>query len=244
MSARRCRSCDYNVLSEVVTACPNCGEALPGLLASSSGMPLLKVAAVLIAGAAGWVLLRQPGAAPPPPVPPASAPGPKVGRSTMPASPAARRAASTAPSAASPRPPATPTRAPVTTPLSPEQVDRLIALLKDPAHRWDAAGALGRLDDPRAQAALMRAYNRREFTTMAGATAYYARVQPPGYEKVLLDLLRSSKDLAVAQDLILSGDARLADPAQRWAADMGFKLVRSRSSPNGMTWAPLSDPAR
>ena len=87
----------------------------------------------------------------------------------------------------------------------------------------------------------MAAYDRREFGKMAGAAAFYARTRPPAYEKVLVDLLNQSRDLAVAQDLILTRDPKISEPARKWAAEQGFKLVPSKKTPTGVTWIGVSD---
>jgi hypothetical protein len=233
MGARVCRECEYNITSTVVTACPNCGAALPTPIASSSPMGCVTLGLVLLAGAAGFVVLRHPEAvrslvppAGPPASPAASAPV------TMPPSTLAR-----------PTPP--PPRAAVTA-IAPApddaEVAKMVAGLQDSETAWASASALAQRTNPRAGLALMAAYDKREYAKMAGATAFYARRKPPGYDKVLIDLLHASKDLAVAQELILSNDARLAEPARKWAAELGFKLVRSKDAPNGVTWVSASDP--
>jgi hypothetical protein len=117
----------------------------------------------------------------------------------------------------------------------------LIAKLNTPATAWEAASALADIPSPRAEQALMAAYDKREYGKMAGAAAFYAREKPPAYEKVLVDLLNQSRDLAVAQDLILAKDPKISDPARKWAADQGFKLVPSKKTPTGVTWVGVSD---
>ena len=82
----------------------------------------------------------------------------------------------------------------------------------------------------------MAAYDKREYGKMAGAAGFYARRKPPAYEKVLVDLLNQSRDLAVAQDLILAKDPKISEPARKWAAEQGFKLVPSNKTPLGVTW--------
>jgi hypothetical protein len=224
MSARVCRSCDYNVVSTVVTACPNCGERLPTSLASasSSSVSMMGLALILIAGGAAWVVMREPSAAPsaPAPVPPSTTSAP----------------AATRPLAATP----------VKTARGRDdaQVAKLVALLDDPQEGYQAAAALAKMDSPRAQKALMAAYDRREYGKMVGAAGFYARTRPPGYEKVLVALLSESRDLAVAQDLILSRDPKLAGPATKWAAEQGFKLVKSSQTPTGVTWTSVTEPSR
>ena len=90
----------------------------------------------------------------------------------------------------------------------------------------------------------MAAYDARAYGKMSGAAAFYARQRPPDYEKVLVALLHESRDLAVAQDLILSRDPKLAAPATKWAAEQGFKLVKSTETPTGVTWTSVSNPAQ
>ncbi|PYQ54140.1 MAG: hypothetical protein DMF78_07170 [Acidobacteria bacterium] len=119
-------------------------------------------------------------------------------------------------------------------------VDALVARLDDPEVAYSAGDALGRIGTPRAQQVLMAAYDRRDFARMAGACAFYARRKPPAYEKVLVDLLHDRKDLAVAQDLILSRDPRLAEPARAWAGAQGFVLVASAAAPEGVVWESAS----
>ena len=70
------------------------------------------------------------------------------------------------------------------------------------------------MPSPRAEQTLMTAYDRRQWGKMAGAAGFYARQWPPQYETVLLALLNQSCALAVAQDLILSKDPKLAEPAR------------------------------
>jgi hypothetical protein len=217
MSARVCRSCHYNVVSTVVTACPNCGAALPAALVSSGSFTMVALGLIAVAGVAAFLFLRE-------------GPGRPASPPTAPPSPASRPPAV----AGRTRPAATPRMA--TGSADDPEVERLVARLSDPESAWTAAGELARRGTPRAEQALMSAYDRREFGKMAGAAAFYARKRPPGYEKVLVLLLHESKDLAVAQDLILSRDPKLAEPARKWAAGVGFKLVRDPSTPTGVTW--------
>lgn len=221
MSARVCRSCDYNVLSTVVEACPQCGEPLPRSLGpSSTTLSMVGLALILTAGAAASMLMREPagGRSATPPVPPSTTAVPPA---TAP--PVARASA---------------------VPRGGEDADvaRLVALLDDPQEGYNAAVALGKLDRPGARKALMTAYDRREYGKMVGAAGFYARQRPPGYEKVLVALLHESRDLAVAQDLILSRDPKLAGPATKWAGEQGFKLVKSTETPTGVTWTSVSSP--
>jgi hypothetical protein len=217
MSARVCPSCQYNVVSTVVTACPNCGQTLPATLASSSSSVML-VSAVLIAaaGAGAWYVMGGPAAAIPPRPPAATA---------------------TASPAASPRTLAA-------APVDDRKVDGLIAKLNAPASAWEAAAGLADIPSPRAEQALMAAYDRREYGKMAGAAAFYARKRPAAYEKVLVELLNQSRDLAVAQDLILARDPKISEPARKWAAEQGFKLVPSKTTPSGVTWISVIDANR
>lgn len=218
MSARVCRSCQYNVVSTVVTTCPNCGEPLPSALVSSGSFTMVALALIAVAGAGAFVVLRErPGAAGP------SSTAAVASRPSRPTSAPARTHPSASPRAAARS-------------AEDQDVERLVSRLSNPESAWEAAGELAKRGTPRADQALMAAYDRREFAKMAGAAAFYARKRPPGYEKVLVDLLRASKDLAVAQDLILSRDPKLAEPARKWAAGVGFKLVRDPSTPTGVTW--------
>ena len=233
MSARICPSCQYNVTSTVVTACPNCGQALPTTLASASASSMMLVATVLIAagGAGAWYLMRGPEAM----VPPTAAPPPTVSRQTVPpATTIARPATSRA--AASPAAPGPSARPAAVSAVDDRQVTGLIAKLNTPATAWEAASALADIPSPRAEQALMAAYDRRDYGKMAGAAAFYARKRPPAYEKVLVELLNQSRDLAVAQDLILAKDPKISEPARKWAAEQGFKLVPSKQTPTGVTW--------
>jgi hypothetical protein len=224
MSARICPSCQYNVVSTVVATCPNCGTTLPATLASSSSsLMLVGAVLILVGGAAAFFLMGGPA--------PVDVKRPPVAPS------AAGRGAS---QAASPAPAASP-RAAAGNPADDRKVDGLIAQLNTPATAWEAAGALATIQSPRAEKALMAAYDRREYAKMGGAAAFYAGKRPPGYEKVLVDLLNQSRDLAVAQDLILSRDPKIAEPARKWAAEQGFKLVPSKKTPTGVTWVGVSD---
>ena len=119
-------------------------------------------------------------------------------------------------------------------------VDALVARLADPEVAYSAADALARIATPHAQQVLMAAYDRRDFARMAGACTFYARRKPPAYEKVLVLLLHDRKDLAVAQDLILSRDPKLAEPARAWAAAQGYVLVANASAPEGVVWQSAS----
>jgi hypothetical protein len=223
MSARACRSCNYSIVSTVVTTCPNCGEPLPmSLTASSSSLSMIGLALILVAGAAAWVVMREGSGArsASAPVPPSTVSAPLATRPAAPGGGTASRG-----------------------PEDPK-VAKLVALLDNPQTAFEAAGDLAKLDSPRAQQALMAAYDRREYGKMAGAADFYARKRPAGYEKVLVMLLSESRDLAVAQDLILSKDPKLAEPARKWAAEQGFKLVKSAQTPTGVTWTSVSEPAR
>jgi hypothetical protein len=227
MSARVCRSCDYNVVSTVVEACPHCGEPLPrSLSASSSSLSMVGLALILIAGAAAWMMMRgsDGSRSAPPPVPPSTMAGPAA-TAAMPRT-ATARATAAPPGGAD------------------AEVARLVALLDDPTEGYGASLQLGKLDRPAARKALMAAYDSRDYGKMVGATAFYARTRPPGYEKVLVTLLHESRDLAVAQDLILSRDSQLAVPATKWAAEQGFKLVKSTETPTGVTWTSVSNPGQ
>jgi hypothetical protein len=227
MSARICSSCQYNVTSTVVTACPNCGEALPTTLASASSSSMMLVATVLIAaaGAGAWYLMRGPTAV----IPPTPAPAATVSRQAAPPATTIARPA-TPRAAASPAAPV-PSARPAATTIDDRQVAGLITKLNTPATAWEAASALADIPSPHAEQALMSAYDKREYGKMAGAAGFYARRKPPAYEKVLVDLLNQSRDLAVAQDLILAKDPKISDPARKWAAEQGFRLVPSRKHP-------------
>jgi hypothetical protein len=218
MSARICPSCQYTVVSTVVTACPNCGQALPTTLASASSSSMMLIATVLIAtaGAGAWYLMRGPAVVMP--------------TTTTIARPATPRAA------ASPVPPVASARPAAVIAVDDRQVAGLVAKLNTPATAWEAASALADIPSSRAEQALMAAYDKREYGKMAGAAAFYARKKPPAYEKVLVDLLNQSRDLAVAQDLILARDPKISEPARKWAAEQGFKLVPSKKTQNGVTW--------
>jgi hypothetical protein len=205
-------------------ACPSCrynvissvAAACPncGAALPRAARPIgvLPFVLVVLAGAATWVLVE-------------ATSGSRATPDTS--SPAA----SVAPDVdASPRSPAEDTAA---------RVGRLVAQLEGD-EAWAAADELAGIDDPRARRALMDAYDRREYRKMAGATAFYVRARPPRYREVLVALLRESKDLAVAQELILSQDPKLAAPAEAWAAQQGFKLVRDASSPSGVSWSSAS----
>jgi len=232
MSARVCPSCQYNVTSTVVTACPNCGNPLPTTLASASSSSMMLVATVLIVagGAGAWYLMRGPAAV----VAPAPPPSVVAGTAAPPAAAVARPATPRA--AASPVTAVPSARPAAITAVDDRKVEGLIAKLNVPASSWEAAAALAEIPSPRAEQALMAAYDRREYGKMAGAAAFYARKKPPAYEKVLVDLLNQSRDLAVAQDLILAKDPKISEPARKWAAEQGFKLVPSKKTPTGVTW--------
>jgi hypothetical protein len=231
MSARICPSCQYTVVSTVVTACPNCGQSLPVSLASSSSSMML-VATVLIAagGAGAWYLMRGPAGVAGPTPPASVVSGPTAPPATAIARPATPRAAAS-PVAAVPS-----SRPAAISAVDDRKVEGLIAKLNVPASSWEAAAALAEIPSPRAEQALMAAYDRRDYGKMAGAAAFYARKKPPAYEKVLVDLLNQSRDLAVAQDLILAKDPKISEPARKWAAEQGFKLVPSKQTPTGVTW--------
>jgi hypothetical protein len=195
---------------------------------------MMLVAVVLIAagGAGAWYLMRGPAAVVP--TRPAAA-----SVATQPARPpattAARPVASPRSASSAISPVAAPTAAAVT-PADDRKVAALVAKLNDPASSWEAAAALADIPSPRAEQALMAAYDKREYGKMAGAAAFYARRKPPAYEKVLVDLLNQSRDLAVAQDLILAKDPKISEPARKWAAEQGFRLVPSKKTPTGVTW--------
>jgi hypothetical protein len=234
MSDRICPSCQYNVTSTVVTACPNCGQALPTTLASASSSSMMLVATVLIAaaGAGAWYLMGGGPAVVVPPKPP--------GASSAAARPTAPPATTVA-RPPTPRAGASPVPAPIPVKIAAiddRKVEGLIAKLHTPASAWEASAALADIPSPRAEQALMAAYDKREYGKMAGAAAFYARKKPPAYEKVLVDLLNQSRDLAVAQDLILAKDPKISEPARKWAAEQGFKLVPSKKTPTGVTWIP------
>ena len=225
MSERICPSCQYAVVSTVVATCPNCGATLPATLASSSSsLMLVGAVLILLGGAAAFFLMGGPA--------PVDVKRPPVAPS------AAARDASRA---ASPVTPAASPRAAAGNPADDRKVDGLIAQLNAPASAWEAAAALATIQSPRAEKALMAAYDRREYGKMAGAAAFYASKRPPGYEKVLVDLLNQSRDLAVAQDPILARDPKISEPARKWAAEQGFKLVPSKKTPTGVTWIGVSD---
>lgn len=220
MSARICPSCQYTAVSTVVATCPNCGGALPATLASSSSSLMLVGAVLSLAGgAAAFFLMGGPA--------PVDVKRPPVAPSTVTRGPS---------NAASPLIPAASPRAAASNPADDRKVDGLIAKLSAPATAWEAAAALATIQSPRAEKALMAAYDRREYAKMGGAAAFYAAKRPPGYEKVLVDLMNQSRDLAVAQDLILARDPKISEPARKWAAEQGFKLVPSKKTPTGVTW--------
>src|SRR5688500_13725686 len=166
MTGRICPACRYNVVSTVVAACPNCGTTLPATLTSSSSSLMVAGAVlILVAGAAGWFLMGGSTAVNAPSVAP---------RSTAP--PATVRARPTSPRAAAAPPVSAGASPRVATPAVDERnVDALIAKLAAPASAWEAAAALAEIPSPRAERALMAAYDRREYGKMAGAAAFYAR---------------------------------------------------------------------
>ena len=346
MSARVCRSCGYNVMSTVVTACPECGAPLPGVLASSWPRLVPAIGIFVVAGAmAGKVALEVPRIRPARPSPAPSAAGraaagapaarlapldPAVAAriADLQRGDATRRVAAAKDLLETRDPRAVPPLVTAATrdgeadvrrlavmalgrigtraPLAPDDrakvaaalraalrdradgvrseaalaiaatgdggaaallrpllqdrsadvrrtsayalgvirdegaVDALVARLADPEVAYSAGDALGRIANARAQQALMAAYDRRDFARMAGGCAFYARRKPPAYEKVLVDLLHDRKDLAVAQDLILSRDPKLAEPARAWAAAQGFVLAADASAPEGVVWQSAS----
>jgi HEAT repeat protein len=127
----------------------------------------------------------------------------------------------------------------------PRAVKPLIPLLSDETTVWAGAQALGEIGNDEASEVLLAAYNTERWDVVAGAHAYYLRRRTPGYEKVLLDLLQSRNDLAIAQTLILSGNPRLSGPAKKWAADHGWTLSKDPKSPTGVTWVPpAEEPAK
>ena len=228
MSARICPSCQYTVVSTVVATCPNCGGALPATLVSSSSSLMLVGAVLILAGGAAAFFLMGGSA-------PVDVQRPPVAPSTVTRGPS---------NAASPLTPASSPRAATSNPADDRKVDGLIAKLNAPATAWEAAAALATIPSSRAEKALMAAYDRREYAKMAGAAAFYAAKRPPGYEKVLVDLLNQSRDLAVAQDLILARDPKISEPARKWAAEQGFTLVPSKKTPNGVAWVSVPDSTR
>ncbi|HUG54202.1 MAG TPA: hypothetical protein VMR21_11390 [Vicinamibacteria bacterium] len=212
MNARVCRSCGYGVVSKVVTDCPQCGARLARSLPSGAAGPMA-VGILLALGTGGWLILRAPAAPATPPLPPpGSGASPRASAPPAPVSEAGKGGTAT-------------------------DVDGLVAQLHAPGgDAWSAAFELAKRDDPRAHEALMAVYRQRDYGKMAGAAAFYARRRPPQYASVLVNLLHESKDLAVAQDLILSKDPKLAGPATAWAAEQGLKLVPSAETPTGVTW--------
>jgi hypothetical protein len=117
----------------------------------------------------------------------------------------------------------------------PQAVEPLVGLLKDPDLGWHAAQALVDIGGPRAEAVLLEALQRRDYGIMAGAHRFYLRRHSPEMEPALLELLRESGDLAVAQGFIVEGSPRLAEAARSWAGTQGFMLVKT---PQGYSWQP------
>jgi hypothetical protein len=117
----------------------------------------------------------------------------------------------------------------------PRAVEPLVGWLKDDELSWHAAQALVEIGGPRAEAVLLDALQRRDFGIMAGAHRFYLRRRSPEMEPALLDLLRESGDLAVAQGFIVEGSPRLAEAARAWAGTQGFVLVKT---PQGYSWQP------
>ena len=118
----------------------------------------------------------------------------------------------------------------------PGAVEPLVALLKDDDVRWHAAQALAEIGGPRAEAALLDALRRRDYTIMSGAHRFYLRRRSTELEPALLELLRENGDLAVAQGFIVEGSPRLAEAARTWAGTQGFTLVKT---PQGYSWQPM-----
>ena len=61
MSERVCDRCHYTIVSQVVTACPNCGAPLPRRATSSTG-PLMTLISFAFLGLLGWggiTIMRQ-----------------------------------------------------------------------------------------------------------------------------------------------------------------------------------------
>jgi hypothetical protein len=118
----------------------------------------------------------------------------------------------------------------------PRAVEPLVGLLKDEGVSWHAAQALVDIGGPRAEAVLLDALRRRDYGVMAGAHRFYLRQRSPDMEPALLELLRKSGDLAVAQGFIVEGSPRLAEAARSWAGTQGFTLVKT---PQGYSWQPM-----
>jgi hypothetical protein len=193
---------------------------------------MMLVATVLIAagGAGAWYLMRGPAGVVGPMPPPSVVSGPTAPPATAIARPATPRAAAS-PVAAVPS-----SRPAAITAVDDRKVEGLIAKLNVPASSWEAAAALAEIPSPRAeQASWLRTTSGRTARWRA-RPAFYARKKPPAYEKVLVELLNQSRDLAVAQDLIMAKDPKISEPARKWAAEQGFKLVPSKKTPTGVTW--------
>ncbi len=111
-------------------------------------------------------------------------------------------------------------------------VPALIRLLEDEQTRWHAAQALGEIGGPAAEKVLLGALARKDYRIMTGAHAFYLRRGGPEMEPKMLDLLRESGDLGIAQTFILEGSPTLRKAAVTWAHAQGFTLTQTDVGPS------------
>ena len=91
-----------------------------------------------------------------------------------------------------------------------------------------AAGHLASIDDPRADAVLTAAYEKRDYRIVRAAARYYLKKRPPGFEPVLIAALQdghaSDRGSSAAADALLnSHNPTLERAAQQWASRHGLR---------------------
>jgi HEAT repeat protein len=102
----------------------------------------------------------------------------------------------------------------------------LIAAMEDSDERVHqiAAHALGEINDPQAVNFLLKALREHNTEVIAGACDFFVQRGDPGTEDALIDALDRSGDTDMAQDLLNSGNTRLHDAANNWAAANHYEV--------------------
>jgi len=117
-------------------------------------------------------------------------------------------------------------------------VEPLSAALKDKDAneiRWKAAGALGKIKDPRAVHVLLAGLRERDLAVIAGAYGVFIERAEPGSEDVLIQALNAHGSEEMAEAFLNCGNLALGGAAHKWAHKRRYE-VETRDS---LGWGPV-----
>jgi HEAT repeat protein len=105
----------------------------------------------------------------------------------------------------------------------------------DSTVRRMAAGALGRINNPRAANFLIDAFRRRNWDVIVGACEFFIRRGEAGTEDTLIEALKQSGDEGMAEAMLNSGNDKLHDAAADWAGNNNYE-IQFQPGAGSATW--------